>query len=154
MFKEEAGLWRWGGLQGETGRAWGPWGPRKEPQTCHSVILSDRTTLIKSYLYLTSVGLISGGIGRRGPESGCAPGGGAGGRGGRALMVLLLSCFYHFVITFCYHIFGRAVMLALLSFFHHFVIIFYIIFLAGLWCCIVLIFSGGFSRSGIHLCTH
>ena len=39
------------------------------------------------HLYLTRVGLISGGIGRRGPESGWAPGGGAGGRGGRVLMV-------------------------------------------------------------------
>ena len=38
-------------------------------------------------LYLTKVGLISGGIGSRGPESGWAPGGGAGGRGGKALMV-------------------------------------------------------------------
>ena len=70
-----------------------------EPAT---IGLSDRTTLIKSYLYLTSVGLISVGIGRRGPESGCAPGGGAGGRGGRALMVVLLSFLlsFHFFIIF------------------------------------------------------
>ena len=39
------------------------------------------------HLYLTRVGLISGGIGRRGPESGWAPGGGAGGRGGSVLRV-------------------------------------------------------------------
>ena len=63
------------------------------------VVLSDRTTLIKSYLYLTSVGLISGGIGRRGPESGCAPGGGAGGRGGRALMVVFIIC-HHFLLSY------------------------------------------------------
>ena len=43
--------------------------------------------LIISNLYLTRVGLISGGIGRRGPESGWAPGGGAGGKGGSILKV-------------------------------------------------------------------
>ena len=45
-------------------------------------------------LYLTKVGLISGGIGSRGPESGWAPGGGAGGKGGRTLMVRKLDFFF------------------------------------------------------------
>ena len=112
-----------------------PEAPEKnlEPAT---VVLSYRRTLIKSYLYLTSVGLISGGIGRRGPESGCAPGGGAGGRGGRALMVDLLSfffiIFYHLLLSY----FWQALMVVLLSFF--------IILLSYFWQgsdgCIVLIF--------------
>ena len=88
---------------GEIGRVWGPSVPRKAPQTCHKSLymfigrircLGWSCKYMNFNLYLTKVGLISGGIGSRGPESGWAPGGGAGGKGGKALMVRKLDFFF------------------------------------------------------------
>jgi hypothetical protein len=50
-----------------------------------TLLRSRRPQKSTSKRYLTSVGRISGGIGITGPESGAAPGGGAGGRGGSGL---------------------------------------------------------------------
>ena len=102
------------------------------------MILSDRTTLIRSYLYLTSVGLISGGIGRRGPESGCAPGGGAGGRGGSALMVALLSFLLSFFFSYFWQGSHGCIVVMFLSLCYHFFISY---FWQGSNVCIVFIFS-------------
>ena len=72
--------------------------PQKSPSNLPQIIVQRLKRFLGKYmtnnLYLTKVGLISGGIGSRGPESGWAPGGGAGGKGGKALMVRKLDFFF------------------------------------------------------------